>query len=107
MEQDFYANFQVNVTWFLPFSPLSLTESCSFWYGWKDLFTLLKLADKLSLTIKRQVVEEMLIYRNSYGRFRGKRVKLLNLRTTGHSVYRRSALSDVTVTNLAILLFER
>ena len=53
MEQDFRANFQVNVTWFLPFSPVSLTESCSFWNGWKDLFTLLKLADKVVLDHKK------------------------------------------------------
>ena len=25
---------------FLPFSPVSLTELCPFWYGLKDLFTL-------------------------------------------------------------------
>ena len=31
---------------FLPFSPMSLTELCSFWYGLKDLFSLHKLADK-------------------------------------------------------------
>ena len=31
----------------LPFSPVSLTELCSFWYGLKDLFTLHKLADKV------------------------------------------------------------
>lgn len=53
------------------------------------------------------MVEEMLMYRGSYGRFRGEWDKLLNLRTTGQSVYQRSALSDVTVTNLATLLFER
>ena len=46
MEQDFHGNFQVNVTGFLPFSPVSLTELCSFWYGLKDLFTLLKYVDK-------------------------------------------------------------
>ena len=34
---------------FLPFSPVSLTELCSFWYGLKDLFTLHKLADKVGL----------------------------------------------------------
>ena len=35
--------FQVNVTFFfLPLSPLSLTELCSFWYGLKDLFTVHK-----------------------------------------------------------------
>ena len=37
---------------FLPLSPVSLTELCSFWYGLKDFFTLHKLAAKLSLTIK-------------------------------------------------------
>ena len=30
-----------------PFSPVSLTELCSFWYGLKDLFTLQKLADNV------------------------------------------------------------
>ena len=34
---------------FLPFSPVSLTELCSFWYGLKDLFTLHALADKVAL----------------------------------------------------------
>ena len=34
---------------FLHFSPLSLTELCSFWYGLKDLFTLHKLVDIIVL----------------------------------------------------------
>ena len=34
---------------FLPFSPVSLTELCSFWFGLKDLFTLHKLVDKVGL----------------------------------------------------------
>ena len=48
---DFQENFRVNVTsfFFLHFSPVSLTESYSFWYGLKDLFTLHKLADKVVL----------------------------------------------------------
>ena len=37
---------------FLPFSPVSLTELCSFWYGLKDLFTLHKLADRVGLAVK-------------------------------------------------------
>ena len=37
---------------FLPFSPLSLTELWSFWYGLKDLFTLHKLADKVVLDLQ-------------------------------------------------------
>ena len=50
MEQDFHGNFQVNVTWvFLPFSPVSLTELCSFCYGLKDLFPLHKSVDKVVL----------------------------------------------------------
>ena len=49
MEQDFHGDFQVNVTWFLLVSPVSLTELCSFWYGLKDLFTLHKLAKKVVL----------------------------------------------------------
>ena len=32
---------------FLPLSPVSLTELCSFCYGLKDFFTLHKLADKV------------------------------------------------------------
>ena len=32
---------------FLPFSPVSLTELCSFWYGLKDLFTQHKSVDKV------------------------------------------------------------
>ena len=45
-------NVWVNVTcFFLPFSPVSLTESCSFWCGLKDLFTLHKVVDKVVLTI--------------------------------------------------------
>ena len=31
VEKDFHINFQVNVTWFFAFSPVSLTELCSFW----------------------------------------------------------------------------
>ena len=34
---------------FCPFSPVSLTELCSFWNCLKDLFTLHKLADKVAL----------------------------------------------------------
>ena len=37
---------------FLPFSVVSLTELCSFQYGLKDLFTLHKSVEKVSLTIK-------------------------------------------------------
>ena len=33
----------------LPFSLFSLTESCSFWYGLKDLFNLHRLASKVVL----------------------------------------------------------
>ena len=46
MKQDYRGNFRVNMRWFLPFSPVSSTELCSFWNGWKDLFTLHKLGDK-------------------------------------------------------------
>ena len=37
---------------FLPFSLVSFTEFCSFWYSLKDLFTLHKLETMLSLTFK-------------------------------------------------------
>ena len=49
VEQDFPGNFQVNFTWFLPFSPVSLTELYSYLYGLKDLFTLHKLVNKVVL----------------------------------------------------------
>jgi len=48
VEQDFHGNFQVNVN-VLPFSLVSLTELCSFWFGLKDFFTLHKLVDKVDL----------------------------------------------------------
>ena len=49
MEQDFHGDLPVNLAWFFPFSPVSLTELCSFRYGLEDLFTLHKLADKVGL----------------------------------------------------------
>ena len=55
---------------FLPFSPVSLSELCSFWYGLKDLFTLHKSADKF--------VERTWIRTGGYGRFRGEWVNPLN-----------------------------
>ena len=33
MDQDFPENFQINVACFYPFSQASLTESCLFWHG--------------------------------------------------------------------------
>ena len=55
---------------FLPFSPVSLSELCSFWYGLKDLFTLHKSADKF--------VERTWIRTGGYGRFRGEWINPLN-----------------------------
>ena len=49
VEQDFHGYFQINVTQFLLFAPVPLTELWSLWYGLKDLFTLHKLADKVVL----------------------------------------------------------
>ena len=50
MEQDFHGDLTGRPCMvFLPFSPVSLTELCSFWYGLKDFFTLHKLADKVGL----------------------------------------------------------
>ena len=56
------------------FSPVSLPESCSFWYGLKDLFTLHKLVEKVILTVKLMTslaVEGTWICMGSYWRFRG------------------------------------
>ena len=47
---------------FLHFSPVSLSELCSFWYGLKDLFSLHKSADKF--------VERTWIRTGGYGRLR-------------------------------------
>ena len=50
MALDFNGNFRVNVIFFFfSFSPSSLTELSSLWYGLKDPFTLHKLADKVVL----------------------------------------------------------
>ena len=45
----FMAIFRSMLHGFLPFSPVSLTELCSFWYGLKDPFTLHTLAAKVVL----------------------------------------------------------
>ena len=67
-----HGNFQGNVSWFLPFSPVSLTELCSTWYGLKDLFTPQKLADKVVLGLMTsQAVEWTWIRTGGYGRLRG------------------------------------
>ena len=49
VEQDFHGNFRSMLHGFLPFSLVSLTELCSFWYALKDLFTMQTLADKVVL----------------------------------------------------------
>ena len=49
VNQDFQGSMRVNVTWLFAFAFASLTESCLFMYGLKDLFTLQKLADKVVL----------------------------------------------------------
>ena len=77
VEQDFPRNFQVSVTlFFLPFCLVSLTKSCSFCCGLKDLFILHKLAEKgchwpLKLMMS-QAVEGTWIRTGGYG---GKWVK--------------------------------
>ena len=55
---------------FLPLSPVSLTELCSFWYGLKDLFNLHKLAEKLSLTVKTDDVTKVRKDMDPHGRLR-------------------------------------
>ena len=70
MEQDFHGDLQVNLAWFLPFSPVSLTELCPFWYGLKDLFTLHKLAEKLALTFKTDDVTRVRKDVDLHGRLR-------------------------------------
>ena len=51
VEQDFHGNFRSMLHGFLPFSLVSFTELCSFWYSFKDLFTLYKLADNVVLDL--------------------------------------------------------
>ena len=53
---------------FLLLSPVSLTQLYSFWYGLKDLFTLHKLADKVSLTVKTDDVTKGRKDANPHGR---------------------------------------
>ena len=55
---------------FLQFSPVSMTELCSFWYGLKDLFTLHKLVEKLSLTAKTDDVTRGRNNVDQHGRLR-------------------------------------
>ena len=66
---------------FLSFSPVSLVELCSFWYGLKDLFTLHTLADKVVLELSlflmmSQAVEGTWICTGGYGQLRGEWVNL-------------------------------
>ena len=63
VKQDFHRNFGVNFTiFFSPFSPVSLTELCSFCYGLKDLFPmiddLIVVALDRSKLMMSQAVEE-------------------------------------------------
>ena len=51
VRQDFHRYFWVNVTWFLANFLVSLTESCSFWYGLRDLLVLHKPADEVVLNL--------------------------------------------------------
>ena len=43
------AIFRSTLHVFVPFSPVSLAELCSFWYGLKVLFTLHTVVDKVVL----------------------------------------------------------
>ena len=47
MKQDFHGNFRVNITWLFAFSLASLTESCLFLSGLKDLFPLHMMDNKV------------------------------------------------------------
>ena len=51
-ETSFQGNFWSMLHVFLPFSPVSLTESCSCWYDLKDSCTLHKSEDKIVLVGK-------------------------------------------------------
>ena len=42
----------VNFTTLLPFSLPSLTDSCSFWYGWRNISPCTSKMTKLSLTVQ-------------------------------------------------------
>ena len=55
---------------FLLLSPVPLTELCSFWYGLKDLFTLHKLAKKVSSTVKTDDVTKGRKDLDPHGRLR-------------------------------------
>ena len=52
VEQNFHGKFQVNVTGFLPFSPVSLTEWCSFWYGLKKTLHFAQVSRQKLMTLQ-------------------------------------------------------
>ena len=83
VEQDFHGSFQVNVTRFFAFFswPVSLTELCLFWFGWKDVFRSTQVSGQscpwpLKL-MTSQAVEAMWICMGSYGWLRGRWVKMI------------------------------
>ena len=49
LEKDFHRNSRFNFICFWPFSPASLSASCSFWHDFEDLFLQHKLDDKVVL----------------------------------------------------------
>ena len=55
---------------FLPFSSVSLTELCSFWYVLKDLFTLHKLSVEVMIS-SFFALESMWTSMGHYGQLRG------------------------------------
>ena len=71
---------------FLPFSPGSSTELCSFWYDLKDLFTALVSGQSCPRPLKlmtSQVVEGTWIRTRGYGRLRGEWVNESVITTGG------------------------
>ena len=75
VEQDFHGNFQVNVTWFFAFFSGVLDWIVLIRCRLKDLFTLHKLAEKLSLTIKTDDVISGRKYVDTHARLRCERVR--------------------------------
>ena len=89
-ETRFSRKVLVNVTcsvvdFFFPFSPVSLTEECSFWYGLKD--PCISPGTTLSLAVKTDDVTSRRRNLDLHGRFSGGLVKSIIPRlkaTSGH-----------------------
>ena len=102
VKQNFHETFQVKTMLhgFLSFSSVSLTKSCSFWYGLKDLFTLHKLADKVILDHSNWWTRKDL---DSYRRLWANRLRYRMFSLIRHNTFFNESLLDGSKKSVAIL----